>query len=78
MKYWIYLNNEKSGPYSVEQLIEKTIPPTTLVWCDGMPAWLPANEIAELMVISPKTVYTRLSRGKNLLLQSLKGTKLIG
>ena len=48
MKYWIYLNNEKSGPYSVEQLIEKTIPPTTLVWCEGMSTWLPANEIAEL------------------------------
>ena len=44
MKYWIYLNNEKSGPYSVEQLIEKTIPPTTLVWCDGMPAWCPAKK----------------------------------
>ena len=36
------------------------------------------DKIAELMGISPKTVYTRLARGKNLLLQSLKGTKISG
>ena len=35
-------------------------------------------EIAELMGISPKTVYTRLARGKNLLLESLKGAKFNG
>lgn len=51
MKYWIYLNNEKSGPYSAEQLIIKAIPPTTLVWCDGMPSWMPAGEIPELAPI---------------------------
>ena len=48
MKYWIYINNEKSGPFSIEMLREKTIPPTTLVWCDGMATWKPANEIPEL------------------------------
>ena len=31
------------------------------------------NEIADLMGISPKTVYTRLARGKKLLLDSLNG-----
>ena len=36
------------------------------------------NEIAELMGISPKTVYTRLARGKKLLLETLKGAKING
>lgn len=33
------------------------------------------NEIAEMMGISTKTVYTRLARGRTLLLDSLKGAK---
>lgn len=48
MKYWIYLNDEKKGPYSIDQLKVMTIPPTTLVWRDGMDTWVNANEIPEL------------------------------
>ncbi len=48
MEFWIYLNNEKRGPYSVEQLQNMTIPPTTLVWREGMGSWLAAVEIPEL------------------------------
>lgn len=48
MEFWIYLNNEKRGPYSVEQLQNMTIPPTTLVWREGMDTWLAAVEIPEL------------------------------
>ena len=33
------------------------------------------REIADLMGISPKTVYTRLARGKKLLLDSLNGVE---
>ena len=59
---------------AIEELDPKYSTTMQLFFSKGMTA----NEIAELMVISPKTVYTRLSRGKNLLLQSLKGTKLNG
>ena len=48
MKYWIYINEEKKGPYSIDQLKVMTIPPTTLVWRDGMDTWVNANEILEL------------------------------
>lgn len=48
MKYWIYINEEKKGPYSIDQLKVMTIPPTTLVWRDGMDTWVNANEIPEL------------------------------
>ena len=34
---------------------------------------IPIKEIAKMMGISPKTVYTRLERGKKLLLESVKG-----
>lgn len=36
------------------------------------------GEIAEMMGISPKTVYTRLARGKKLLLNSLRGLEYYG
>ena len=36
------------------------------------------NEIADMMGINVKTVYTRLARGKKLLLDSLKGAKFDG
>ena len=36
------------------------------------------NEIADMMGINVKTVYTRLARGKKLLLESLKGAKING
>lgn len=36
------------------------------------------NEIAEMMGISAKTIYTRLARGKDLLLESLKGANYDG
>ena len=34
------------------------------------------NEVAKMMGLTPKTVYTRLARGKELLLNSLKGAKI--
>ena len=40
-----------------------------LVFCEEKTV----NEIAEMMGISAKTVYTRLARGKQLLLNHLKG-----
>ena len=36
------------------------------------------NQVAEMMGITPKTVYTRLARGKKLLLDSLKGANING
>lgn len=36
------------------------------------------KEIAEMMGISPKTVYTRLERGRRLLLESLEGADIYG
>lgn len=48
MEYWIYLNSKKSGPYSAEQLAQMSIPPTTLVWHEGLSSWVSAVEVPEL------------------------------
>ena len=45
-----------------------------LVYCRGMTV----NEVAELMGISVKTVYTRFERGRLLLINSVKGANIYG
>ena len=56
----------------IEKLDEKYSTTLYLVFCKEMTV----KEIADMMGISTKTVYTRLARGKKLLLDSLKGAKI--
>ena len=56
---------------AIGELDEKYSTTLFLVFCKEMTV----NEIAEMMGISAKTVYTRLARGKKLLLDSIKGAK---
>ena len=59
---------------AIESLDEKYSTTLYLVYCKEKTV----NEIADMMGISTKTVYTRLSRGKQLLTDSLKGVKIDG
>lgn len=59
---------------AIENLDEKYSTILYLVFCKG----LSINQITEIMGISTKTVYTRLSRGKKLLIDSLKELKTNG
>lgn len=54
---------------AIERLDEIYSTTLFLAYCQEMTV----NEIAELMDVSPKTVYTRLARGKQILRNSLKG-----
>jgi hypothetical protein len=36
-----------SGPYDIESLKERGIKPTEKVWWEGLPDWLPAQEVPE-------------------------------
>ena len=59
---------------AIEDLDEKYSTTLYLVFCKEMTP----NEISEMMGISVQTVYTRLRRGKKLLVDSLKGAKASG
>ena len=59
---------------AIEDLDEMYSITLYLVFCKEMTV----NEIAEMMGITTNTVYTRLARGKKLLLDSLKGAKFDG
>ena len=58
----------------IESLDEKYSTALYLFYCKEMTV----NEISELMGITPKTIYTRLSRGKKLMLDAIKGAKVDG
>ena len=59
---------------AIERLDDKYSITLLLVYSEGKTV----KEIAEMMGISPKTVYTRLERGRRLLLESLKGVNAYG
>lgn len=50
MNSYFYLdsNNKQHGPIVVEKFAENGVTPSTLVWCNGMDNWQPADSVAEL------------------------------
>lgn len=51
MKFFVILNNQQEGPYTIAQLAEMGISAETLVWKGGMKDWQPAWTISELRYI---------------------------
>lgn len=47
MKIWVYLNGIQQGPYTLEELADMPVKPTTPVWYEGLPQWLPADQAPE-------------------------------
>lgn len=47
-QYWLYLNNEKKGPFEESDLINQTITPETLVWREGLTEWIQAKYMPEM------------------------------
>lgn len=66
MKYYIAVNNERQGPYSIEELARKGINADTLVWAKNMIDWQPASSIDELrpIVSQSQTVYSNTPTSK--------------
>lgn len=49
MTFYYYVdNNETYGPYNLEELKDKRLTKSHLVWCDGMDNWAQAGTIEEL------------------------------
>lgn len=51
MEYYINIDNEKRGPYSIKELAERGIEATTLVLPAGSDDWTPAWQIEELRAV---------------------------
>lgn len=51
MEYYIIINGEKSGPHALGQLKMLGVGPDTYVWCQGMPDWAFAKDVAEVAAV---------------------------
>jgi hypothetical protein len=47
-QYYIFINDERKGPLSFEEIKQENISNDTLVWFEGIPEWNKAHEIEEL------------------------------
>lgn len=54
MEYYISINNEKRGPYSIEELRARGISAETLVMTADSDTWIPAWQVAELRPVIGK------------------------
>lgn len=51
MKYWVIINNQQLGPFTLEELRRQAVDAATPVWCKGMADWLPLSSVPELSSI---------------------------
>lgn len=51
MTYFILINNQQQGPYTLDELRSRNITSATLVWTEGMADWTPAWQVAELQTL---------------------------
>ena len=51
MEYYILVNGEKQGPFSLEQLKEKMITGETMVWHTGLAEWTQASKVSALAAL---------------------------
>lgn len=47
-KYYVAINGQQSGPFDQSELLSRGVTASTLVWCEGMPEWQAAGNVAEL------------------------------
>ena len=51
MKYWVIIANRQQGPYELEDIKLLPVTPNTPVWHEGLPQWVPAAQVREIMDI---------------------------
>ena len=60
-KYYIVIEDQQKGPYTLEELKEQEISSSLLVWNESMEDWTEARNVSELKDIFQKnsTTYTQ-------------------
>lgn len=65
MKFFVILNNQQQGPYTIAQLAEMGISAETLVWKEGMKDWQPAWTVSELRYILNENTSAKTNEYRN-------------
>lgn len=59
--YYLYIDDQQRGPFSIEQLAEMGITPETEVWTEGMTDWKQAGDVPALTTLLQRLEYERHS-----------------
>lgn len=75
-KYYVIVNGEQKGPFSIEELSSKYLTEDMPVWCEGMDTWQKAGEVTELKAVThqlpPEPPHLKII--KNWLTESIAAT----
>lgn len=52
-QYYLFINNQRLGPFDMSQLVANGMVADTLVWRTGMPSWMRAADVPELASFFP-------------------------
>ncbi len=65
-QFYLLVNNEKEGPFTLDELRQKGIAGSSLVWQEGYTAWTPASFVPELRgILLPNASNTTTNAGSN-------------
>ena len=56
--YFVIIDGQQNGPFSVEELQQKGITPETYVWREGFSDWVKASTVAELATLFASNSYS--------------------
>ena len=59
--YYLYIDDQQRGPFTIEQLAEMGITPETEVWTEGMSDWKQAGDVPALTTLLQRLEYERHS-----------------
>ncbi|MCQ2290646.1 MAG: DUF805 domain-containing protein [Muribaculaceae bacterium] len=54
MKYFLVNNEQQSGPFELDELIENGLNENSFVWTESMPDWAPAMQVPEVAALLPQ------------------------
>lgn len=55
-QYYLFKDNERKGPFAIENLLENGLTPDVLVWTTGMAKWAKASTIPEVAALFAQPV----------------------
>ncbi len=65
MNFYIIINDEQQGPFSISELAPLELSPDTEVWAEGMDDWAPASQVPQLATVIKRTRAVPPARKKN-------------
>ena len=48
MQYYVAIEGQQRGPFSIEQILTHPAPPGALIWREGLAGWVPPQQVPEL------------------------------